>query len=520
MGRVFYVSSEHGSDKNTGMTPQEAFRSLRKINQLEIQPGDQILLERGSVFAGEYLHLFQGGSQEEPVVVDAYGEGELPRIDAEGNGLWYQNYGGHLDNVVHTWKGYISSAVLLYDAEYVTIRNLEITNNPCIQGERRNQGDRMNRTGVSVIAQNRGTIHQIELADLYIHDVEGNIYDKHLNNGGIYMSVSKPEDEASTGIARYDGVHIHHCRIEDCRRWGMAVGYTYQHDKFTTLELPDEVVKTYGSTNVLIEHNFVKNIGGDGITTMYCFEPLIQYNVSDRIAVDIRPDIYNEEGNRGGITAAAIWPWKCKTAVFQYNESYNTCYNQDGEAWDADYGDGTIYQYNYSCNNGGGCVMFCEVESVNNIFRYNISQNDGTGIMTPVRNVDAKVYGNIFYIKEGVDFLRHKLNETAYLIGGGMDTEDNALIYAGEEEKEEEWNFKTPEATYNKNLYINYKNLPESETQGRKEEKNCGLFVNPGSAPETTDGKSRFWKGNTDFDGYRLKEKGDSEIEKFFQALE
>lgn len=166
MGRIFYVSSMHGDDTNSGQTPEDAFRSLRKINQLEIQPGDQIFLERGSVFIGEYLHLYAGGTKEAPVVVDAYGEGALPRIEADGNGIWYQNYGGHLDNVVHTWKGYLSSAVLLYDAEYISIRNLEITNNPCIKNERLNQADRMNRTGVSVIAQNHGTLHQIELDHL------------------------------------------------------------------------------------------------------------------------------------------------------------------------------------------------------------------------------------------------------------------------------------------------------------------------------------------------------------------
>ena len=35
----------------------------------------------------------------------------------------------------------------------------------------------------------------------------------------------------------------------------------------------------------------------------------------------------------------AIWPWKCKDALFQYNEAYHTCDNQDGQAWDADAGD-------------------------------------------------------------------------------------------------------------------------------------------------------------------------------------
>lgn len=47
MGRAIYVSSVNGDDANSGYAPEKAFRSLRKVNQMEIQPGDQILLERG-----------------------------------------------------------------------------------------------------------------------------------------------------------------------------------------------------------------------------------------------------------------------------------------------------------------------------------------------------------------------------------------------------------------------------------------------------------------------------------------
>ena len=99
MGRAIYVSSVNGDDANSGYAPEKAFRSLRKVNQMEIQPGDQILLERGSVFVGEYLHLYRGGTKEAPVVVDAYGEGALPRIETDGNGIWYQNYGGYLERL-------------------------------------------------------------------------------------------------------------------------------------------------------------------------------------------------------------------------------------------------------------------------------------------------------------------------------------------------------------------------------------------------------------------------------------
>ena len=80
--RTFYVSSFRGDDRNDGTSAQTAFQTLEKINCQERQPGDQILLERGSVFRNEYLHIFAGGSKEAPVVVDAYGEGDLPRIEA------------------------------------------------------------------------------------------------------------------------------------------------------------------------------------------------------------------------------------------------------------------------------------------------------------------------------------------------------------------------------------------------------------------------------------------------------
>ena len=69
MGRAIYVSSVNGDDANSGYAPEKAFRSLRKVNQMEIQPGDQILLERGSVFVGEYLHLYRGGTKEAPDLV-------------------------------------------------------------------------------------------------------------------------------------------------------------------------------------------------------------------------------------------------------------------------------------------------------------------------------------------------------------------------------------------------------------------------------------------------------------------
>ncbi|MFR5557083.1 MAG: hypothetical protein ACLTKE_09765 [Coprococcus sp.] len=59
-----------------------------------------------------------------------------------------------------------------------------------------------------------------------------------------------------------------------------------------------ERLVTYGSTNVVIRNNYVKDGGGDAITLMCCDRPLIEYNVSDGSIQDrliqktiMRPDL-------------------------------------------------------------------------------------------------------------------------------------------------------------------------------------------------------------------------------------
>ena len=86
--------------------------------------------------------------------------------------------------------------------------------------------NKMDRTGVAAVAKNRGTLHSIKLDNLFIHDVNGNVYNKHMNNGGVYMTSFTPDNESETGVARYDGVEIKNCYVKNVSRWGLAVGYS------------------------------------------------------------------------------------------------------------------------------------------------------------------------------------------------------------------------------------------------------------------------------------------------------
>ena len=51
-------------------------------------------------------------------------------------------------------------------------------------------------------------------------------------------------------------------------------------------------------------------------------------------------------------------------------------------AYDADSGDGTVYEHNYSRMNEGGCVMFCLEEAIHNTFRGNVSYDDLGGTIS------------------------------------------------------------------------------------------------------------------------------------------
>lgn len=532
LGTTYYVSSIDGDDSNDGLSEDKAFATLDKINEITLQPGDEVLLEKGSVFEDQALHIKGSGSEEAPIIVSTYGEGDRPQINTNGHGQWYQNYGGHLDNTNHKWKGTVSSSILLMDVEYIEISGLEITNDRASATDTEkdkvyNDAFAMDRTGVAGVAKDKGTVDHIVLDDLYIHDVTGNVYNKHMANGGIYFIVETPENESETGIARYNDVQIRNCYLDTVNRWGIAVGYTYQWGQFKTAELSDATMEKYGSSNVVIENNYVANSGGDAITTMYLDRPVVQYNVSQNAAKQINTTDYSKQqpqldpttgewtGNYLAVgnqrVAAGIWPWKCKDAVFQYNECFNTMNaahgNGDGQPWDADYGDGTNYQYNYSHGNTASTVMFCGVESVNNTFRYNISQNEDMGPLDPAGNTgNCHVYNNTFYIKEGLT----SIWSTMHANNGPMTIENNIFYFAGDTPvAATNWN-PSGNKVYDNNLYYNVSTYP-NDANAVKVDAGTPVLVDAGSGPvqAAEDGKARLHddpEAETVFDGYKLAE--------------
>ena len=96
-------------------------------------------------------------------------------------------------------------------------------------------------------------------------------------------------------------------------------------------------------------------------------------------------------------------------------------------AYDADSGDGTVYEYNYSAYNEGGAMMFCLGEAVHSTYRHNVSYRDLGGVLSPAGNPDGLVEDNTFYMEPGVP-LRRKRNH------GKMKLVNNTVVPADSKE--------------------------------------------------------------------------------------
>ncbi|MBO0949736.1 right-handed parallel beta-helix repeat-containing protein, partial [Fibrella sp. HMF5405] len=95
-GQTTYYVASSGSDNNAGKSAASPFQTIAKVNSLVLQPGDQVLFQRGNTFRGT-LQIRQSGTSDKPIVVDAYGSGNKPVLagsvpvsnwNSLGNNLW------------------------------------------------------------------------------------------------------------------------------------------------------------------------------------------------------------------------------------------------------------------------------------------------------------------------------------------------------------------------------------------------------------------------------------------------
>jgi parallel beta-helix repeat protein len=358
---TFYLDSENGDDSNDGTSPENAWRSLNKANTAAYQSGNQILLKRGCIWKGQ-LAPMGSGTVSSPIILGAYGEGNKPILDGEGQ---------------------VKAVVYLRNQSNWIIRDLELTNYASERGD-------TYRSGILVENENGGRTSNVKILNNYVRDISGSfryVGSSHPHQyGGIAVNVI-----GTTGSDKWDDVLIEGNFVERAGRTGIVVwdaGFASESE---------------ASTNVIIRGNTVKDIDSDGILAFGCSGALLEHNTANGCGS------YREDNQFNG--AAAIWCTRSYSSIIQYNEAYNTKAlegNADGMGFDLDMQNiDCIVQYNYSHDNEGGFMLLVDDggTSSGNIIRYNISQNDKERIFMLAGHMtkSSQIYNNTIYIKEGLD---------------------------------------------------------------------------------------------------------------------
>lgn len=360
----FYVDALRGNDEQSGRDEARAWRTLARANREVFKPGDSLFFRSGRIYEGQFRP--QGsGTAEMPVFVGNYGEGYKPRL--QGNGL-------------------VEATLLLHNVEGWEVSDLDISN----YGADREAG----RAGVIVEIDNYGPARHIQLKRLDVHDVNGSLVKKEGGGAGIIFKNGGREVPSW-----YEGILIEHCTVKRTERNGILLNGYWSREQW------------YPNKGVVIRHNLLEGVPGDGIVPIGCDSALIEWNVM-RDSPRLLPDTE---------AAAGIWPWSCDNTVIQFNEVSDHKAPWDAQGFDSDWNcRNTLIQYNYSHDNEGGFLLVCDdggvsgqysVGNEGTVVRYNVSVNDGnrlTGkhagfspvihLPGPVRN--TQIYNNVIIVPD------------------------------------------------------------------------------------------------------------------------
>ena len=345
---TYYISSSNGNDNNNGLSTQSPFQSIDKLNSLTFFPGDSILFMSGDYFEGMFWIKGSGNSQQD-IVVDRYNGSTRPII----NGFGYQ------------------ACVLIYNDQYITLNNLELTNEAShldsqgnvkklvgFGGVSNDWGSGINvRFGVKIVAD-VSSLSNFTIDNLKIHNIFPTPTNLQLIHQGYGIKIETRSDTTIFQLNTISNVLIKNTSISETGHYGIWI-------KSLGLNGIDSVK----NNQIQVKSCSFEFTGGSGFVPNKSKNVLVENCTFNHTGSDIDQRMWK----RG----SGMWPFDCKNVVAQHNEFKNAHGPQDSYGCHIDYGnENVVFQYNYSYNNEGGFVEILG-DNINCGYRYNISVNDG-----------------------------------------------------------------------------------------------------------------------------------------------
>jgi hypothetical protein len=311
---IHYLDCNAGSDAADSLTPQTAWRTVEKANSYTYQPGDRLLLHRGSRCDG-MLWPKGSGTEQAPIHLSAYGQGALPIIAG----------------------GSESAGLRLSNQQYWEIENLEV-----IGGS---------PYGIH-IGGSAPIVRHFRISNVVVHDVPGTPMSK--DSGLVVIA---PDDNAKS---RIDDVIVDGVTAYRTSQWA---GIIVNGAGFDSTDGQDR------GEDIEVRNSMVHDVAGDGILLARVTHGVLEHNVAWYTGMQQTQTIG---------TPNAIWEWRCRDCRVEYNEGYFTdSPGVDGGVFDIDYGnENNLLRHNFGHDSQGYCVSVFGAEGTSgNSVHSEIRQN-------------------------------------------------------------------------------------------------------------------------------------------------
>ena len=350
----YYLSSSTGNDNNNG-SQNQPWKTLSKISNTTLGPGDTVYFKKGDTFRGHYV-VNGSGTEGNPITFKSYGSGNQPVI----SGSDHDDGGGDY-----------REAILVENEDNMIFEDLEIQNHRTTS--RSDVGDLVS-FGIQVISSSAGTKNNFTFRDMTFKNVYG-------------LSWVDPGDQDAFNAFEVSGLTFK-------SSWAGIINDVVVEDSyFTDLQRIGIHIKNTSSktsdkrnTNIVVRRNEFFQTGGTCVLPIRTENCLIENNIFNQPGAKTNDKMIG----RG----SAVWNWYSINTIVQYNQAINAKGILDSHGIHVDHSNiDTFIQYNLMQDCEGG---FVEILGGNQraVYRFNISINDGWRVNPNWANSDHTIWLN------------------------------------------------------------------------------------------------------------------------------
>lgn len=351
----YFVHPILGKDSNTGVSKNNAFKTLDHTTKIKFLPGDRIVLAAGQLYTESLKLINQNGTLQNPIVITSL---QWNKKDAK-------------NPAIIDFKS-LTNGVLIEDCSFITLSNITLTANGYVKED---ENLKM-RCGLLLTSTNSKLMEHILIQNIIIKDV---FYE----NPGFIRG--KEEVKTANGSQKYG--------------WGIRLINTNPEISMENITIENCTINSVSHTGIKLSgskknikkvqllNNRIENTGGPGIQMSEVESIYVSKNTVTHPGC-------NDDSRKWG-RGSGLWTWGSSNVLIEKNEFLYASGPGDSAGAHIDYNcDNIVLQYNVSAFNAGG---FCEIlgNNYNCIYRYNISINDGHRI----KGVDGAFQeGKVFWL--------------------------------------------------------------------------------------------------------------------------